>query len=293
MWNRRFLFRWVSATLVLAFALALPMLHVHAKHMAPDLINVPVERLIRNLEALAKNDPNNAEVRYNLARVHSMAYAQKTESAQVWKGRENEGVWFGYEPPYIPFNQPPYIPFTVNPTTEKDKLKAARSHLNSAIELYREVLRLTPNHPGAGLGYAWCIEQSGDKQKAVAEYRKLINASWKNEKHLKRADMSWHSVTAEAAAYLIPLLDQNKDKEEINTLNERIKKMEMVPRPITPIVIPLQSGLTVNSLEDHSASVAFDADGSGLHKPWTWITRMTSFFTRRSRLLIEPPYWQQ
>src|SRR4030095_11600044 len=46
-----------------------------------------------------------------------------------------------------------------------------------------------------------------------------------------------------------------------------------IPRPVTPLVIPLKENLAARSLEDHSASVAFDADGTGLRKRWTWITR--------------------
>jgi hypothetical protein len=49
--------------------------------------------------------------------------------------------------------------------------------------------------------------------------------------------------------------------------------MSAIPRGITPIVIPLREDLTAYDLENHLASVAFDADGTGLHKKWTWITK--------------------
>jgi len=233
--------------------------------MMPDLINVPVDRLIRNLEALAKNDRNNVEVRFNLARAHAMAYALRTESAQVWKGRENEGVWFGYEAQNVPF--------TVKPTDDNAKLKAANAHLAKAIEQYADVVELAPDNLAAALGYAWCMDQSGQKSKAIRKYRMVIKAAWEKEKDLKDAGLGWHSVTAEAAGYLIPLLDKDGDKEEINTLQQRIEQMGTVPRPITPIVIPLRNNLAAGDLENHSAMVAFDADGTGLRKRWTWITR--------------------
>jgi hypothetical protein len=72
---------------------------------------------------------------------------------------------------------------------------------------------------------------------------------------------------------LIPLLDKDEDKEEIKTLQERIKRMATVLRPITPVVIPLKDGLRARDLEDNSANVSFDADGSRLQNRWTWITR--------------------
>jgi tetratricopeptide (TPR) repeat protein len=194
-----------------------------------------------------------------------MAYALKTDTAEVRKGRENEGVWFGYNPAHVPFE--------VKPSDDKDSVKAARVHLAKAIERYKEVLKLEPGNLTAALGYAWCIEQSGDKQGAIKEYRKIIEAAWKKESDLKRAPLGWHSVTAEAAGYLIPLLDKQKAREEIVTLQSRIEQMGRVRRPITPLVIPLRDGLARTQLEDRSASVGFDADGTGLKKRWTWITK--------------------
>lgn len=263
MYRRQFRTLWASATLLLALSLGLPLEPANARYASPDLVNVPVARLIKNLDELAKNDLRNVEVRFNLARAHAMAYALRTESAQVWRGRENQGVWFGYDQPNVPF--------TVKPTGDSAKLKAANVHLAKALERYAEVVELAPDNLAGAIGYAWCIEQSGQKRKAVRKYRKVINAAWEKEKDLKYVGVS--TVTTEAAGYLIPLLDKDKDKEEINTLQERIKKLELLPRAISPVVIPLQDRLTARDLEDHSANVAFDADGSGLLKRWTWITK--------------------
>ena len=265
MQNTRFASRLPGATILLVLASALPPQTVTAMYVRADLVNIPVERLIKKLELMARDNPKSVEVRFDLARAHAMAYAQKTESAQVWKGKEDKGIWFDYEPKHIPF--------TVIPTDNNTKLKAANAHLARAIERYAEVVELAPDNLSAALGYAWCIEQSGQKRKAVRKYRKLIKAAWEREKDLKEAGLGWHSVTAEAADYLIPLLDKDEDKEEINTLQQRIKQMGTVPRPVTPIVIPLRNSLAARDLEDHSANVAFDADGTGLQKRWTWITR--------------------
>jgi tetratricopeptide (TPR) repeat protein len=253
------------AILLLALILGLSFQLVNAKHMMPDLVNVPVSRLIRNLDLLAKNNPKSVEARFNLARAHAMAYAQRTESLEVRKGRENEGVWFGYEPKNVPF--------TINQIYDNTRLTEANEHLAKALAHYAAVVEMAPDNLAAALGYAWCLEQSGQKRKAIRKYRMLIKRAWESEKNLKDANMGWHSITAEAAGYLIPLLEKDADKAEINTLRERIKQMEAVPRPITPIVIPLRSNLTASDLEDHSAAVAFDADGTGLQKRWTWIAR--------------------
>jgi hypothetical protein len=259
---RNFSFRRASAILLVGLVIGLP---VKAKFVKPDLVNVPVDRLIKNLEVLAKENPNDAELRLNLARVHAMAYALKTDTAEVWKGREGQGAWFGYTPAHVPFE--------VKPTDDKNKLREAREHLAKAIQHYEEALKLDPSNLTAALGHAWSVEQSGDKTRAIREYRKVIETAWLKEKGLKDAGVGWHSVTVEATGYLIPLLDKSKRKRELITLKQRVEKLERVPRPVTPLVIPLRDGLTSSQLEDRSASVRFDADGTGLKKNWTWITK--------------------
>lgn len=231
----------------------------------PDLINVPVERIIRNLEALAEADPKNVETRFNLARAHAMAYALRTESARVCKGREDGGVWFP--------RGAPIVPFRVKRTNDSSLLEAAKEHLAKAVERYEEAVNLAPDNLAPALGYAWCVEQSGQKRKAIEEYRKVIKAAWEEEKDAKSAGLFGDSVTAEAAGYLIRLLDKDDDIIEIKTLKARRRKMGRLARPITPIVIPLRDNVRARDLEDLSANVAFDADGTALRKRWTWISK--------------------
>lgn len=255
----------LTITSLLASICALPPKSAEARYMKPDLVNIPIERLINNLEAIAEKNPKDAQARFNLARAHAMAYAVKSDTAEVWKGRENQGIWFGYEPSHIPF--------TVQPTEDKNALNAARKHLASAIKAYEETIRLEPDNLSAKLGYAWCLEQSGEKRKAVNHYRKVIEAAWRQEKSMTQAPLGWHSVTAEAAGYLIPLLNKNRDKKEISLLRARMEKVSKVPRPVTPVAVPLRVGMTAREVENLSASVAFDADGSGEKKNWTWIAK--------------------
>jgi hypothetical protein len=82
----------------------------------------------------------------------------------------------------------------------------------------------------------------------------------------------WRSVTEEAARYLIPLLDPEADAAEVKILRDRVSQLERLPRAITPIAIPLRAGLDALDITDATAIVHFDADGSGLARPWTWIT---------------------
>lgn len=263
--TRRLAVRWVGAILVVALVWAVPLRSVKAKYMMPDLVNVPIEQLIKNLALLVEKNPTDEVAMFNLARAHAMAFAQRSSTLEVRRNNESEGAWFGYDPPHVPF--------VVKPTDDLEKLKQARQHLAKAIEWYRRTLTAAPGNLPAALGLAWCLEQSGQKRKAIKKYRNVIKAAWEKEKDLKQADLGWHSVTAEAAGYLIPLLDRDNDKEEIKTLQNRMNQMGLLPRPMTPVVIPLRDGLSVRELEDRSAQVSFDADGTGFKTRWTWITK--------------------
>ncbi len=258
----------MTKPLPLAAAVAAAFLTVGvaaAMYIKPEIEKVPVDRLVENLEKIAKDEPKNADVRFNLARVHGMAYALKTDTAEIRKGKEGLGAWFGFEPAFVPYK--------AQATEDKDKQEAARKHLEKAIASFKEAIALAPDNLAAKLGLAWSTEQSGDKEAAIKAYREVIAEGWKKEKDLKAGPLGGHYITVEAAGYLIPLLDKEKDKDEIKMLEEWSAQLKKLPRPVTPIAVPLRDGLKASDLEDKTARVAFDADGSGLKKEWTWITK--------------------
>jgi hypothetical protein len=233
--------------------------------MRPDLEEVPVDRLIANLGAKVKEKPNDVALLFNLARTHAMAFASRAENVRVWRGKEDRGPWFGYEPPHVPYK--------VAPATNDDAaLATAKKHLATAIQLHEKVLKLKPDHLGAQLGHAWLLEQAGKTKEAVAAYRTTIEAAWKTEGKLQLGRLGSRYITSEGAGYLIPLLDPEKGKAEIATLRQRAEQLKRLPRPVTPIAVPLRDGLTARDIVDDRAAVVFDADGTGLRRRWTWIT---------------------
>ena len=62
-----------------------------AEFLTPDLDNIPVERLVGNLERLAKENPGDARVFFNLGRAHAMAYALKADTLAVERGGGSQG----------------------------------------------------------------------------------------------------------------------------------------------------------------------------------------------------------
>jgi tetratricopeptide (TPR) repeat protein len=250
--------------LIAGFAVTLLIgARLHGIYIVPELLDVPVDRLVENLEKIATGAPRDAQSRLNLARLHAMAFALKTDTVKVWKGREAQGPFLGFEAAHVPFKS---IPATTAAT-----LAAANVHMAKAIERYREVIALDPANLTAKLGYAWCLEQSGQKEAAIRAYRQVIGEAWLKEQK-PTGFPGWQPVTAEAAGYLIPLLDQSKDQQELATLRARIAHIARIPRPITPIAIPLRDGANPAEFLDHDANVWFDADGSGLKKHWSWIS---------------------
>ena len=225
-----------------------------------------MDRLSRNLEALVAKDPANVSLRINLARAHAMAYALKTSELPAVHKAEERGPFFGN-------GNNAAVPFTNKTTRSDERRKAAQAQLAIAIAKYRDALAVAPENLVANLGYAWCLEQGGELEKAIAAYRRTIDLAWSTEQKPRTAMMGDKSITEEAAGYLIPLLDRTRDADEIVRLRERIKAInKLTSRSITPIAVPLASGLTADDLRDENAAVLFDADGSGVAKRWTWIT---------------------
>lgn len=255
----------LAARLLLAFATLLPIHPAHALYAHVDVVNVPVQRLTDNLERQLAQEPKNLTARRNLARAYAMAYALESDTIAVVakgvEGADNLTPWFGYRPP---------LTYPVTAKSDAAKREVSRRYLAKALENYALVLESAPDDLVAMIGHAWCVEQSGAKRKAVAEYRKVVAKAWPQDS--KRTMRFETLVTEEAIRYLLPLLDKDANRKEIAMLEERAANLGKIGRAITPLAVPLGAGREARDVEDPSASVLFDADGSGVPKRWTWIT---------------------
>ena len=241
---------------------------VAAIYMRVDAQKVPVDRLVANLERKSAEEPANPQHQINLARLHGMAYALKTEEVPAVvrpgsKDSKEEEVWYGHEPKLIPYQN--------RPAPSDEAAAAAKAHLAKALAHYEQALKLDENSLLARLGYGWMLEQSGDKKKAIEQYRRVIDQAWKSEQEKKLRLPGQNFFTREAIDYLIPLLDPSADAAEIRELRQRQDTLDRLPRAITPIAIPLRDGIPPDAIHDRSARVGFDADGSGIRRAWSWI----------------------
>jgi tetratricopeptide (TPR) repeat protein len=248
---------------LLGLALVLTSARIPAIHMPLEIRRVPIDRLIANLERETKANPSNVQALVNLARVQSMAYALKIEEFPAAPNDKEE----------VPFFPPDArTPGEVRPAPSPEHAARAARHLEAATRHYAAALALAPDNITARIGYGWVLQQAGERARAVAEYRRVVQLAWPLEEKMPGLMPSQRFVTQEAIGYLMPLLDPARDAAEIQDLLAKTKVMDSKPRAITPIAVPLSDDVAVGSIVDPLSRVRFDADGSRLDREWTWIT---------------------
>jgi hypothetical protein len=190
-----------------------------------------------------------------------MAYALKATEFDAHPKGDDLEAWFGH--------MPPHMPGPVREARSRESQERAKADLARAVALYADVIQRDPSNAIAHLGHAWALDQSGDKAKAIAGYRRVVELAWPREQ--KEKSFWTDPATSEAAERLRELLDPVADAKEIAALKEKEAELSKKGRMITPIAIPLDSSIDRPPV-DPAARVLFDADGSGVHRRWTWIT---------------------
>ena len=233
---------------------------------------VPIARVLQNLQKRLATNTNNVEILYHLARVHSMAYS--TNLAVVHLAKRNDNPVFGW-----PGGSG--VPAGVySPTNGQGKI-FGKQHLTNAIAFYERAAKLIliskkdddrwlvlPVH----LGYAWCLDQAGRRGEAVNAYRNALQLSWRTEVDTRRHLGPGVCYSEEIIGYLLKLLEPKSDAKEISQLKSKLKTLQNMPRAITPILVPLASNLAFDQLVNSTGNVSFDLDGSGFRRQWGWIT---------------------
>jgi len=290
-----------SARVWICFGLGLILFYrAEAKFIPIETQQVPIARVLSNLQKRLAQDTNDFKVTYYLARVHSMAYSTNLADVPV---RKDENVPMFNHPSYDP-GVPQSVPVFATPAARK----AALNHLTNAIALYDRAVVLLQQSTNASeraglilptqLGLAWCLEQAGRTNDALAMYRKALRAAWRLEvtggfDFNQWVNDSWSEVqtnrnqlqlrprghrgpgvcfSEEIIGYLLNLLNPVTDASEIARLKADQQTLNTMPRLVTPIFIPLVADARFDELVDGNANVAFDLDGSGLQRKWAWLT---------------------
>ena len=270
-----------DACLAAIFGLALAS-GARAESLVCRTEDVPVDRLLANLETRAARTPDSWEAHYGLGRAYSISYARKTPTLPAC-GSEREGGQFPVFDRGGDLAQQHLQPeiAAISPSNRAE----AERHLARAVAAYARAVALAGDQPLVRIGYAWVLEQAGRPREAINEYRAAIRLAWPadrdaNERRLDQdgtpiltlgVQKGYVFLTEEAIRHLIPLLDSSKDAAEIEELAGRQAFIQRGPRSISPVVVPVRRDAALSELVDRSARVKFDLDGFGA-RTWTWIT---------------------
>lgn len=265
---------------------AIPVLAT-SKMMAPS--DVPVNRLIQNVEINLKKDPKNVDLVFVLARLHSLGYAMKGNTAQVyWDKRTAEGA-----DQSGPFHFAPWVPLQVPREATETKLNAKElGHLKQSFLVYGKVLELDPAKNLAKLGRGWISEeaakytkQTGDfvpgkkmtratYSELAARYYREIVASYK-AKPATENRWGWDSEEPayEASQNLLRMFKEGTKAKpgEPAALKKLMAEYEKRPQIMSPIIfqVPSSGG---GELIDPKANVGFDIAADGVKRDWPWLT---------------------
>jgi hypothetical protein len=265
-----------SLWLLLALSLGAPVL---ARYASEETALVPVTRLIENLRAQLERSPESARLWHSLARVHATAYSSKRAELAAVDGPAGPTLWSHPESPNVPFRE------VVEASDDAVRAEASK-HLDEALRCFERSLELAPGSAIVMLGHAWCLEQRGERARARDLYREVIRLAWEHEQ--KGAQGTRPFVVAEAAGYLLPLLDPVADQAEAEDLRAKVAHLALLPRMVTPLAIPLEPGLEPAQLIERERPVTFDLDGSGRRLRWSWITPRAAWLVwdpaRRGRI---------
>ncbi|PWJ41857.1 tetratricopeptide repeat protein [Sediminitomix flava] len=82
----------------------------------------------------------------------------------------------------------------------KAVLKLEMNKFDEALALYDQALKLSPEHPKALYGKAICLEYLGENEKALANYKELMNQNIASEKVVQQvADIYYHKAEFDSA----------------------------------------------------------------------------------------------
>ena len=161
-----------------------------ALYMQIDTEKVPIERILENLQAKLKLQPDSFDLHYQLARVHAMAAYSEATVLPVYKSYKGFAGRVMYTEGGGDNGTPIKWGFQ-NDRGERPKgndigknFTLALQHYESALVLMRKSSDLDDIRGHVlpvQLGYAWCLEMSGLRTQALDSYRQTFCAAWQLE----------------------------------------------------------------------------------------------------------------
>jgi hypothetical protein len=253
---------------------------------------VPLARVLPNVEAAVRKNPRDANARYVLGRLHSLAFATDTRTIPVVLPEDSpQGN-----------SLPGFAPYRTILVARSGKalVEPHRTHLVKSLEHYRRAVELAPNNPLYRLGLAWMLESAAPhvnglkpfswapkvkptrvviEDAALDHYRRVVVLQSEEDlkaTHLRPGEDT--QLSKEAAQGIVRVLNgrtkTRQDVRETTRMNALAAKLAKIPRPITPIILPLEGETSLPELLS-ARTTQFDLAGDGTARTWPWVKSST------------------
>ncbi len=283
---------------ILMLTISMPAFAIFAMVPAERVDEVPVERLLGNLERNAQGLEPAAKARA-IGRVHLLAYLRRAVALPVYRDRADdvaEGAIDdcakldaqstgkgprGNFPPAKPGERCEARSYTLGPKREIpagafEGPRGMDPHLAAAIAAYERARALEPSNLRGRVALAFGYDRAGRWRQARNELRYVMYQGLKEipppaNPGDQQSDWDTHTVVSEAAEHFDAIAKLWTDRKLI----QRVKKRLVDAPPaiyITPILVPLKPQASFDALVDRRSEVAFDFSGQGLAMRAGWLT---------------------
>lgn len=277
--------------------LALPASSMFAQVPADRVDEVPIDRLLANLEANAQKLPEAQKWRA-IGRLHLLAYLRQAGALPVYRDRPGdiaEGQIGDCEtldaqsqgrgprdnfPPAKPGEKCEARSYTLGPRREApgaldDVRPPADRHLSASISAYQRARALEPRNLRTRVALAFGYDRAMRPASALQELRFAARQGL----HLLpspsisgpvSSDWEMHAVLSEAQAHLALIARSRSDRRLAVKLKARL---DASPPAIyvTPILVPLMAQSSFEQLVDLTSEVSFDYSGQGVPLKAGWL----------------------
>ena len=273
-----------------SLAAAISLLASSAFAAPPPYVIDPVfaAPIDRALENIAQSDLPEDRRESILARLNLLAWARN--DATFYYRRSDQGI---YGPDAYPCPAPPY---PVEPTAQiqpgdlcsgglgsiaywgggnmppapaEAANAAALTRLNAARIHYARAVELSPDDVWMRLGYAYTLEQQNRDEDARAQLRTIIRIGRRQLAH-HRVEEWQVTPLREAADQLEHLAVSWSDRHALRRLRARLSKVEVIPPPMSPVVVPLVDA-AFEDLVDQASPVGWNFSGQQVAPPRGWL----------------------
>ena len=274
---------WLAAAM---FALASAAAAAPPPYVIDPVFAAPIDRALENVSQQRDMPEDRRES--ILARLNLLAWARN--DADFYYHRSNEEI---YGPSAHPCPAPPYQVQPTAPIEPGDLCSgglgsiaywgagvmppapsatanaAALTRLDAARSHYARAVELTPNDLWMRLGYAYTLDQQGRDDEARAQLRAITRIGQKQLAH-RSVQEDQVTVLREAATQLEHLATSRSDRRALRRMRARLDRVDVIPPPISPIVVPLVDA-RFDELVDYASSVGWNFSGQQVAPPRGWL----------------------